>query len=200
MFDYESENSEGDGDIRVSLCNKAKRVRKWYSREIQSVINTQSHSATEHTDLFASMNRWHLNSHIDNEIWIQKFKSITWKLGIEKKMLVDLKLKKFINKKKKKTALVDRYKHPDLLEILIPYIREAYDEAIEADEEEFSEKVMKISGEEQQFYLDFYEPSALLYTYKAVHTSSPVSDLLEDLFSIGNICLPYFMLTVLLMP
>ena len=41
-------------------------------------------------------------------------------------MLVDLKLKEFIIKKKKKNALVDRYKPLDILDIIIPYITNSY--------------------------------------------------------------------------
>ena len=193
MFDYESGSSEGEGDIRESLCKKAERVRQWYSREIQTTC-VSPNNANEPRGLYASMARWHINSHVEDETWIEKYKSISWKLGIEKKMLVDQKLKEFIIKKKKKNALVDRYKPPEILDILIPYIRNSYEKAIEAEEEEFSDKIEKLSGEEQQFFLDIYEPSAFLYTYKAVHKLSPVPDLLEDLFSLGNICLTYFML------
>ena len=75
MFDYESGSSEGEGDIRESLCKKAERVRQWYSREIQTISDSPN-CANEQRGLYGSMARWHINSHVEDKIWIDFSKII----------------------------------------------------------------------------------------------------------------------------
>ena len=88
--------------------------------------------------------------------------------------------------KKKKSALVERIKSSEMFEFLIPTIKSLYDKLIEDSEDEFSEKILTMSGPEMYFYIDYFEPSAVFYAYREVHSDTPAKDLLNDLFTIGN--------------
>ena len=116
----------------------------------------------------------------------QSYNVILSKLDIEQKMKIDSTLKKFIVEKKKKSALVERIKSSEMFEFLIPTIKSLYDKLIEDSEDEFSEKILTMSGPEMYFYIDYFEPSAVFYAYREVHSDTPAKDLLNDLFTIGN--------------
>ena len=184
----DSEESD-DCNFRDQLSSKAERVRNWYQN--QFLLENASSSSTECSEnqkkIYASMKRWHKNSHIGEEIWLKSYNAILSKLDLEKNMKVDSTLKKFIMEKKRNTALVQRLKSSEMFEFLIPTIKSLYDKLIDDSEEEFSDKILKMSGPEMYFYIDYFEPSAVFYAYREVHSDTPAKDLLNDLFTIGII-------------
>ena len=179
----DSEESVDLGDVRTQLSRKIEQVLGWY--KVHFNIKNASKSTTDCRNLFDSMVRWHKNSHISEKSWMESFEAISWKLNLENKMEVDSRLKEFIYKKKKKTEHVERYTSPQLLEFLHLHIKALYLKLLEENEPEFSEKMVKMTGPELTFYLNFFEPSAFLYTYSDIHNDTPLPDLFEDLFTFG---------------
>ena len=100
-------------------------------------------------------------------------------------MVVDPQLISFIQMKKSKSSLKDQFTPTDLLDCLEPEIKKLYAVKIEDERDEFDCTIAAMTGPEMVFYSYRFLPTALLKTYAKLHNSTPTSECLEDLFSIG---------------
>ena len=99
-------------------------------------------------------------------------------------MEVNSELKLFVQKKKSKSALQEKLYPLSLLEFLEQDILNLYKEKLDKHSDEFDEQI-GMSIKDQNYFRDVFFPTALLKTYQKVHVSTPVSDCLEECFTLG---------------
>ena len=99
-------------------------------------------------------------------------------------MEVNSELKLFVQKKKSKSGLQEKLYPLSLLECLEQDILNLYKEKLDKHSDEFDEQI-GMSIKDQNYFKDVFFPTALLKTYQKVHVSTPVSECLEECFTLG---------------
>ena len=169
------------------LSAKVTLVRNWYWKVYEGYSMSAMHSPSltpSQLQMFDSATRWHSNSHYSEDDWIRNFNSISNELNVCDKMEIEPELCNFVKEKKLKENLQDRFSYPDLLDCLEPAIKKLYCIRLHEEEDEF--ECSFGANFDQQFFLNYFTPTAMLKTYMAVHKSASVNECLPELFSIGG--------------
>ena len=142
-----------------------------------------------YSDLYESMKRWHVNSHVTESQWKQAFDMIKSSLNVQELMTVPDDLKLFLKRKFAKTSLKEKFGINEMLEFLVSDIHEHYRNQLslraENDEVDVYFICTGMRPGDLQFFERSYLPFALFLIYKEKHPNSDRLSLMEDIFSIG---------------
>lgn len=167
------------------LRAKTERVRDWYRNLYEG---KPAHDAGKMTKkekkMFESCERWHRNSHISEDEWMKTFETVKCDLDVAGRMDIDPVLETFMCNKKSKSNLKDKFSPTEMLDNLDAEIRNLYNLKLDDQMEEFDER-FAMTGADQNFYVNVFFPTAMLKTYSKVHELTPISECLEDLFTLG---------------
>ena len=189
--------------LAVLLEQKVKQIRTFYKTSILQLNEVVIGENEE--QLFASMQRWHLNSHVSDTEWFDLYYSIKHKLKVKAEYNGEMPkgLQKFLKSKFASNTLMGKFLVSDIFpDGMVQEIFKYYRELLTDQKEKC--KLMKedsvdsfdvnnflegggVSQEEINFYHKVFLPLAIYEIYSAKHTeASSTIQLMNDCFTLGS--------------
>lgn len=192
--------------LKSLLVKKIELIAKKYTdADNLAKISVKSISESESDlALFLGMERAHKNIHLTDTKLKAVLNEIDQKnlLDVKERMIIPKTLKSFLNAKSKKASLQDQLVNfNEMLEPLLPQIKDLYDEKLRSRDcsDEFGLDAIEnnydvgrltagMHPDDSAFYWKFFVPAAFYFVYKEIHVSNCENelDLLSDLFSLGS--------------
>ena len=167
------------------LRAKTEQVRDWYRNLYEGKpVHDPGKMTEKEKKMFESCERWHKNSHTSGDDWMKNFETVKCDLDVAGRMDEDPVLETFMCNKRSKSILKDKFAPTDMLDNLEGEILKLYNLKLDDQMEEFYER-FAMPGGDQNFFVNVFFPTAMLKTYSKVHELTPISECLEDLFTIG---------------
>ena len=175
------------------LQKKQEILRSDYEKLIMNFdkpIVTEIVLTSEEESLFASMCRWHINSHLTESDWLKAFHNVSSKVDVTEKMeKLDNVIVKFLRKKFKADILKEKFSVAPIIDFLEDHIANLYatklNSRVQNEEIEFENVIDGRSPKDTMFYEKQFLPAAIIFTYQEIHPECDVEQLMVDVFSIG---------------
>ena len=177
------------------LATKIKVIKEKYEASgIDSGSTVLDDAADIDEDLYNSMQRWHVNSHMSDDDWSSLFDEIKDRLDVKEKFNVEKfpEVNRFLKHKFDSNNLRERFSISDIFaeEFELKVKRFYMDKIAERDEkDEFGELSLfeAFKPRDLLFYNKTFLPFAVFFTYSQKHESTVSTKcLMEDIFNIGS--------------
>jgi hypothetical protein len=173
------------------LQSKVKAVEEQYG---PSSEEPNEASDSDNEPLFSSMQRWHENSHMQDDDWISCFDQIKGKLKIEASRLKDAPsdIVEMLNMKFDETSLQNKFCVSDIFsDKFLSCVKTFFEVKIaerDAGMDEFDEENIfeGWKSEDAILYTRTFLPFAVFYTYKEKHQDNEDKGCFDDCFTIGS--------------
>jgi len=183
---------DSDFSLIYHLQKKQETLRSDYGANYTDAKIEETDLSSFEMAEFKRMCRWHTNSHIMEDQWLEAFYKISPSLDVKEKMEeLDESFTQFLSEKFRNSTFKDGFNVTALLDILEDPIRELYesrinDRNLDGDDFDFDNITIGRKPEDTTFYERCFYPAALLFSYQQMHNDYQGKDTWEDVFTLGS--------------